>query len=154
MRSRLSLALGVLALLVGAASASADNGQGKDKGKGKGKKGGSDVEISAAVSFTFGDADIREIRAWFGDPAHVDGLPPGLAKREQLPPGLERQLVRNGTLPPGLEKKLHRLPRSLRRRIAEPPDGVRLLYRHDRVLAVHVKSSKILDIVADIVIPF
>jgi hypothetical protein len=27
-----------------------------------------------------------------------------LAKRDRLPPGLERQLVVNGTLPPGLEK--------------------------------------------------
>jgi hypothetical protein len=38
------------------------------------------------------------------------GLPPGLAKRDRLPPGLERQLRRNGTLPPGLQKKVRPLP--------------------------------------------
>ena len=38
------------------------------------------------------------------------GLPPGLAKRDRLPPGLERQLQRNGTLPPGLQKKVQPLP--------------------------------------------
>ncbi len=37
-------------------------------------------------------------------------LPPGLAKRERLPPGLERQLQRNGTLPPGLQKRVQPLP--------------------------------------------
>ena len=37
-------------------------------------------------------------------------LPPGLAKRDRLPPGLERQLQRNGTLPPGLQKRMQPLP--------------------------------------------
>jgi hypothetical protein len=38
------------------------------------------------------------------------GLPPGLAKRDRLPPGLERQLRQNGTLPPGLQKRVEPLP--------------------------------------------
>lgn len=38
------------------------------------------------------------------------GLPPGLAKRDRLPPGLERQLRRNGTLPPGLQKRVQPVP--------------------------------------------
>jgi hypothetical protein len=33
----------------------------------------------------------RELREWYED--HRGHLPPGLAKRDQLPPGLERQLV-------------------------------------------------------------
>src|SRR6266550_2528222 len=37
-------------------------------------------------------------------------LPPGLAKRDRLPPGLERKLQRDGTLPPGLQKKVQPLP--------------------------------------------
>ena len=45
---------------------------------------------------------------------HKDALlPPGLAKRDTLPPGLERQLQRNGKLPPGLEKRA--LPDELKR---------------------------------------
>src|SRR5690606_37311777 len=32
-------------------------------------------------------------------------LPPGLAKRDELPPGLAKQLARNGHLPPGLERR-------------------------------------------------
>ena len=38
------------------------------------------------------------------------GLPPGLARREHLPPGLERHLERNGTLPPGLQRRVQPLP--------------------------------------------
>ena len=38
------------------------------------------------------------------------GLPPGLAKKDRLPPGLERHLQKNGTLPPGLQKRVQPLP--------------------------------------------
>jgi len=34
-----------------------------------------------------------------------NNLPPGLAKKDRLPPGLEKQLERRGTLPPGLQRK-------------------------------------------------
>ena len=33
-------------------------------------------------------------------------LPPGLAKRDRLPPGLEKHLWKHGSLPPGLQKKV------------------------------------------------
>ena len=38
------------------------------------------------------------------------GLPPGLAKRDSLPPGLARQLRERGRLPPGLQKRLTPVP--------------------------------------------
>ena len=41
-----------------------------------------------------------------GYPGHGQGLPPGLAKRSQLPPGLAKQLRETGSLPPGLQKRL------------------------------------------------
>jgi hypothetical protein len=49
------------------------------------------------------------------------GLPPGLAKKERLPPGLERQLQRNGTLPPGLQKRVQPLPSSCDSRLTRLP---------------------------------
>jgi hypothetical protein len=51
--------------------------------------------------------DRREVRTCFNVPSN---LPPGLAERESLPPGLEKQLQRNGTLPPGLVKHIRQLP--------------------------------------------
>jgi len=49
------------------------------------------------------------------------GLPPGLAKKDRLPPGLERQLQRNGTLPPGLQKRVQSLPGSCTARLPRLP---------------------------------
>jgi hypothetical protein len=49
------------------------------------------------------------------------GLPPGLAKKDHLPPGLERQLQRNGTLPPGLQKRVQPLPGSCEARLPRLP---------------------------------
>ncbi len=34
------------------------------------------------------------------------GLPPGLAKRNNLPPGLQKHLWKHGSLPPGLQKRI------------------------------------------------
>lgn len=61
----------------------------------------------------------KEIRDWYH--AHYPNLPPGLAKRDRLPPGLERQLVVNGTLPPGLQKKIQPCPRELEGMLPPPP---------------------------------
>jgi hypothetical protein len=44
-----------------------------------------------------------------------------LAKRDRLPPGLERQLVVRGTLPPGLQKKMQPCPPDLERMLPTPP---------------------------------
>jgi hypothetical protein len=49
------------------------------------------------------------------------GLPPGLAKKDRLPPGLERHLHRNGTLPPGLQKHVQPLPGSCAARLPRLP---------------------------------
>ena len=68
------------------------------------------------------------------------GLPPGLAKLGgNLPPGLEKQLRRNGTLPPGLRNHLRPFPLALQHQLGPLPHGYRygildrdiLLYRTD-----------------------
>ena len=59
----------------------------------------------------YGDRDHAAMRGWYDE--HHNNLPPGLA-RSQLPPGLERQLVRRGTLPPGLQEAHSTLPRGTR----------------------------------------
>jgi hypothetical protein len=61
----------------------------------------------------------RDIRGWYH--AHYEHLPPGLAKRDRLPPGLERQLIVNGTLPPGLRRKMQPCPRELEVMLPPPP---------------------------------
>jgi hypothetical protein len=50
------------------------------------------------------------MRGWYHDRGR--NLPPGLAKRDQLPPGLERQLRVRGTLPPGSARRRCRVQRN------------------------------------------
>lgn len=60
-------------------------------------------------------------------------LPPGLAKRDELPPGLQKQIRRNGQLPPGLQGR--RLPVELERRLSPlPAHYIRLQVGRDIVL--------------------
>ena len=100
-----------------AISASAAQGQGKGKAKGHDNAnvedhGGGHKAIhanKAVKAFRKHDRDV--IIRFFHE--QLGGLPPGLAKRDRLPPGLEKQLRRNGHLPPGLEKKIEPFPAGL-----------------------------------------
>lgn len=72
--------------------------QGKGKGKGKGHGGASSPQ------YFFSESDRGLITTWVRRQAAAN-LPPGLAKRGgALPPGLEKQLRKNGRLPPGLDR--------------------------------------------------
>lgn len=75
-------------------------------------------------------------------------LPPGLAKRDRLPPGLERQIHRHGTLPPGLRTRP--LPRALEARLPPPPEHcVRLIVGTDIVL-MNERTRAVLDVIRDV----
>lgn len=83
---------------------------------------------------------------------HKDALlPPGLAKRDTLPPGLQRQLERNGKLPPGLEKRA--LPDDLLRALpVRHSDLDRVIVDND-VLLIRRGTDLILDILENAVGP-
>jgi hypothetical protein len=114
-------------------------GNGNGNGHGHGNPHNDDTSSSSYV-FSHSDRDrITDCLTGRGG----EGLPPGLAKRDRLPPGLEKQLQRNGHLPPGLEKKMQPLPRSCEVRLPRLPSGytrvivgnyVILRDIHDRIL--------------------
>ena len=109
-----------------------------------------DSRAGYASARWFGRDDERAIRDWFSRSENLDGLPPGLAKRESLPPGLRRQLDRNGTLPPGLEAQLHPLPDALDRRLLRLPDGVRRVVVGRDVLLVEDRTNVIRDVLRNV----
>src|SRR5688572_7847659 len=119
-------------ILVGALAAGAADAVGQSRGQGKGKAKGNEAPKASAKpsanSSGFDANEARVIREWFSNSANIKGLPPGLAKREQLPPGLQRQLAKNGKLPPGLEKKIHPLPRDLELKLPRLPDGRKRIF--------------------------
>ncbi len=76
-------------------------------------------------------------------------MPPGLAKRDQLPPGLQRQYERNGRLPPGLEK--HGLPADLEDSLPDTHRGLQRVIVDADVLLVESATWIVRDILYDIV---
>ena len=69
--------------------------------------------------YGFGDHDRDEIRGWYA--SNYRHLPPGLAKKDRLPPGLEKQLVIHGTFTPELQREVYAVPVDLDRRLPPPP---------------------------------
>jgi len=112
------------ALTVLLSSGSIALAQGKGHGKGHDKHGNDDDQDA---QFYKGH-DREVIGGWYDE--HRGQLPPGLAKKDRLPPGLEKQLVRRGTLPPGLQKRLQPCPEELERR--QRPSADELLFQAGR----------------------
>ncbi|HVP47337.1 MAG TPA: hypothetical protein VMT32_12165 [Bryobacteraceae bacterium] len=71
-------------------------------------------------------------------------------RAEGLPPGLERQLERNGHLPPGLEKKMYPVPEVVCRRLPPLPEGCARGYYGGHVIVYNLHTSVILDVFAGI----
>jgi Ni/Co efflux regulator RcnB len=86
----------------------------------------------------------RELRGWYRD--HYDHLPPGLAKRDALPPGLERQLIVRGTLPPGLQRRIRPCPPEVERYLPPPPAGYIHTVIGGNIVLVNRKTFFVLDV--------
>lgn len=99
-------------------------------------------ERSAESLRTFSARDRGLVRTCFEE--NASNLPPGLAKREQLPPGLDRQLQKNGTLPPGLQRRVQNLPQVCEQQLPGlPADLERVIYMR-RVMLID-RAYRILD---------
>src|SRR5438128_10633952 len=107
-------------------AALADQGRGHGKGRGeekaehareKAEDRGDEKSKREDVVVIDRDGHRRVIHEYYTSNA----LPPGLAKRESLPPGLLKQLRERGTLPPGLEKRLTPVPAGLGGRLPAMP---------------------------------
>ena len=95
------------------------------------------------VDIAFNDHDRYLIRDYYGGGKHK-GLPPGLAKKGKLPPGIQKQLVRRGQLPPGLQYE--RFPADLERRLSRlPADYARIIVEGSFVL-FNERTKVIFDI--------
>ncbi len=105
------------------------------------------------ASKSFSDNDRELISRYFRDqqkkhPSENKNLPPGLAKKDQLPPGMAKQLERNGTLPPGIEQR--DLPGDLERLLPPIGSGQRRMIVNNEVVLMDEKTGLILDIIRDI----
>jgi Ni/Co efflux regulator RcnB len=123
------------------------NGRGHDKGKEykqEWKAEKHEAKREAKVERRYYREHDRELHEWYRE--HYNSLPPGLAKRDRLPPGLERQLVVRGTLPPGLQKKMQPCPVEVERFLPPPPAGYVHTVIGGNVVLVNRKTFFVLDV--------
>jgi hypothetical protein len=116
------------------------NGKGHGNGKGKDKHGDHDD----APEYTFSDHDRDAMRDWYH--AHRNSLPPGLAKKDRLPPGLEKQLEERGTLPPGLQKRIEPVPVEMERELPPPPPECAHVLIGGHVVLLNRRSNLVLAV--------
>jgi hypothetical protein len=91
-------------------------------------------------------AHARAIREY----ARAGSLPPGLAKREQLPPGLRKQLRERGELPPGLDKRWQPVPAPLVTRLPPVPPYYQRYFAGDDLIIVDTRTNRIAAIIRDV----
>ena len=103
-------------------------------------------DMSAVIVFS--DNDRGKIRNYYKNIKKTKTMPPGLAKKQELPPGLQKHIARYGELPPGLEGR--RLPLDLEGGLSRLPAGyVRLRVGGDVVL-MNEKTRVVLDVIWDV----
>jgi len=117
--------------------------QGHGNGHGKGQEKHGDYEEQDQGYYR--DRDRETMRGWYDE--HANNLPPGLAKRDRLPPGLEKQLVRRGTLPPGLQKRLQPCPEDLERRLPPPPPECEHVLVGGHIVLLNIRTNVVMDLV-------
>lgn len=88
--------------------------------------------------------DQEQIHEWYA--RHESNLPPGLAKKDRLPPGLEKQLVVKGHLPPGLQKKIQPAPVDLVRTLPPPPPDCEHVIIGGHLVLLNRKTYVVMDV--------
>ena len=142
-RWMLAGAFGIL-LISGSPALAQGNSQGHGHGKGHDKHhDDDDRDEHNAYRYDYHE---QAIRGWYS--TSENHLPPGLAKKDRLPPGLEKQLVRNGTLPPGLQKRLYPAPIELERRLPPTPPDCSHVLVSGHIVLLNRKTNLIVDVFA------
>jgi len=113
------------------------------------KKPKPEASAGTQVTVRFAENDKIVIRDYYRRASSgASGLPPGLARKQQLPPGLQKQVREKGALPPGLQKRL--LPGELEGRLSRLPPGYERVIVGADVVIVEIATRIIVDILADI----
>ncbi len=115
----------------------------------KGNKPDGGHREPAAVIVIDRDGHHRVVRDYYTRQA----LPPGLAKRRELPPGLRRQLHERGALPPGLDKHWVAVPAPLIRVLPPVPPNYRRYFVGNDLIVIDPGLHIIVQIIPDALPP-
>ena len=143
----LVVALALVATPIQAAAQGHGQGQAKKTEKGKAKHKADDVKHGEDDRSVFDrDGHVRVIHEYFRE----GSLPPGLAKRQSLPPGLEKQLHERGELPPGLQKRWVGVPGNLVARMPPMPPYYHRYFAGDDLVVVDSRTNTIAYLIRDV----
>ncbi len=126
------------------------NGRGREKGERAREKAddrGDEKARRDDVVVIDRDGHRRVVREYYASNA----LPPGLAKRQSLPPGLQKQLRERGTLPPGLQQQLTPVPPALGGRLPRVPAYYTRYFAGRDLLVVDTRTNRIVSIIPDVI---
>src|SRR5262245_47460532 len=131
------VAIAVLSAVPAALAQGRGQGHGKhDQSSASARSGQMDGDAAVAIDRA---GHIRVIREY----ERAGSLPPGLAKRDELPPGLRKQLHEKGELPPGLQKHLMPVPADLDARLPRIPSYDRRYFAGNDLLIVDIRTNHI-----------
>lgn len=116
------------------------------QGRGRGDANGRGAVVSDQAVVIDRDGHRRIVRDYYRNNA----LPPGLAKRQSLPPGLEKQLRERGELPPGLQKRLTPVPSPLAARLPGLPPYYSRYFAGSDLVVVDTRSNRIVSVIPNI----
>jgi Ni/Co efflux regulator RcnB len=155
MRWWAALCVSAVFALTGSAACAQGNSQGhghgqdQDEGHGHGHGHGKDHHgEDRDHRGWYSQHDRDELRVWYRERQDDGDLPPGLAKRDELPPGLERQLRIRGELPPGLRRKMRPCPPELVRELPPPPPDCEHVVIGGNIVLWNRRTNIVLDVVA------
>jgi hypothetical protein len=135
---------GGLGLFLLSANPTITKGQGNGNGHGKGHDKHDREDDDEQSEHYYKHHEQEAARGWYYQ--NEGHLPPGLARKDQLPPGLEKQLVRRGSLPPGLQKRIQPCPEELERRLPPPPPDCYNVLIGGHVVLLNHKTNIVVDI--------
>lgn len=148
-----TLAIAILALSTSVVLAQESHGHGRghdkhgneDEDNDNDRKGDSNKEHGhKGHGHGYDDRDHETMHGWYQD--HRGNLPPGLAKKDRLPPGLERQLELRGTLPPGLRGRIYAVPVDLERELPPPPPNCEHVFIGGHVVLLNRRTFVVVDV--------
>lgn len=117
-----------------------ESGQDEDRNEDRGDRGDHGRR-------EFDDNERDQIRGFYRDnPEERERLPPGLAKKNKIPPGWEKKIGRGQRIPDDIWVQRVPVPREVVLKLpVPPPPGVVLVRVQDHVLRVIEKTHEVLD---------
>jgi Ni/Co efflux regulator RcnB len=141
MKSSKLFAAITFAIALSCSSSTFAQGNGNGHGKGHNKQHNDDRDDVNDYHYKHHE---KEIRGWYVE--NESSLPPGLAKKDHLPPGLQKHLARNGQLPPGLQKKVYSCPPELERQLPPPPPECAHVLVGGNLVLLNRRTNVVVDI--------